>query len=133
MVPKPFRQAQYLLHDCKTDLHNACNKQNRCHEARLSRGLDNASGMTGVQMLGFMENLLVDKAIGEGVEELIGGVVLHQHPLAHGQRLCCRGRHHITLAGVDEDLSSTQPWSQHTLHATMDACIHSGCVFHVLL
>ena len=81
--------------------------------------------------MGFIGGLLVDKAVGEGVEELIGGVVLHQHPLAHGQRLCCRGGHHIALAGVDEDLSSTQPWSQHTLHATTDACTLSGCVFTV--
>ena len=50
--------------------------------------------------------LLVGEAVGEGAEELIGGVVLHQHPLAHGQRLCSGGCHDITLAGVDENLQT---------------------------
>ena len=53
-----------------------------------------------------MKGLLVDQAVGEGGEVFVGGVVLHQHPLAHGQRLGRCGGHNITLAGVDEHLHS---------------------------
>jgi len=53
------------------------------------------------------EGLLVDQAVRKGAEELIGGVVLNQHPFAHCQCLsrgCC---HNITFAGIDEHLHST--------------------------
>lgn len=62
-----------------------------------------------------MKGLLVDQAVGEGGEVLVGGVVLHQHPLAHGQRLsrCCG--HNITFAGVDEHLHSTPVFATNAL------------------
>lgn len=52
------------------------------------------------------EGLLIDQAVREGAEELIGGVVLNQHPFAHCQCLGRGGRHNITFAGIDEDLHS---------------------------
>jgi len=53
------------------------------------------------------EGSLVDQAVGEGTEELIGGVVLNQHPFAHCQSLSRGGCHNITFAGIDEHLHST--------------------------
>lgn len=52
--------------------------------------------------------LLVYQAVGEGLEEGIGGVVLHQYPLPHGQGLSCGRCYHITLAWVDEHLNRQQ-------------------------
>ena len=53
------------------------------------------------------EGLLVDQAVGKGAEELIGGVVLNQHPFAHCQCLSRGGCHNITFAGIDEHLHRT--------------------------
>lgn len=53
------------------------------------------------------EGSLVDQAVGEGAEELIGGVVLNQHPFTHCQCLGRGGCHNITFAGIDEDLYTT--------------------------
>ncbi len=50
------------------------------------------------------EGLLVHQAVRKGAEELIGGVVLNQDPLAHGQSLSRGSGHHIRLAGIDEHL-----------------------------
>lgn len=50
--------------------------------------------------------LLVDQAVRECLEEGIGGVILHQYPLAHGQGLSCGCCYHITLAWIDEHLDT---------------------------
>lgn len=54
------------------------------------------------------EGLLIDQAVREGAEELIGGVVLNQHPFAHCQCLSCGCCHNITFAGIDEHLHTVQ-------------------------
>lgn len=46
----------------------------------------------------------VDEAVGELLEELVGGVLRAQHKLAHGQRFGRRRRHHVAQRGVDEHL-----------------------------
>ena len=42
-------------------------------------------------------NALVGQAVGEGGEELVGGVVVHDNPLAHGRGLFPLSNHSIVL------------------------------------
>ena len=44
----------------------------------------------------------VGEAVGEAGEEGVAGVVVHDDPLAHGQRLGRGGRHHVAHGRVDE-------------------------------
>ena len=44
----------------------------------------------------------VGEAVLKGFEELVGGVVVHDDPLAHGQGLGCGSGNDIALAGVDK-------------------------------